>query len=316
MFFAQILEEMLFDFSMDTYKASVMHSGLLCVEALQTIEEVERGNIAEPNIAHVIEELCSNLEKDKIAQSLIKLPIDSILSKLKNKKIPPKDAKSLIELISFNLTPSAYRKRNEEMLAAAITSNSKPAELRRLARSYVTTLTAIGFSSKHILTETLNFFYFNKDRISDNNAIHAFLQRFPGERIEYSVTFRVGQVFSHGTESFAPLGIEISSSAPDPIKQGPHPSFSVEGDLVLYATATNIKARDAYSARSHAEELLKLCGTLVNLFHHKGNTSWQPECVVRETHSGTQRLIKSHTNPMHKCADLIETAAKKSFSSL
>lgn len=310
-FFAQILEEMLFDFSMGTYKASVMHSGLLCVEALQTIEEVERGNIAEPNIAHVIEELCSNLERDKLAQSLIKLPIDSILAKLKNKKIPSKDAKSLIELISFNLTPAAYRKRNEEMLAEAITSNSTPAELRRLARSYVTTLTAIGFSSKHILAKTLDFFYFNKDRISDNNAIHAFFEQFPKEKFEYSVTFRVDQVFSHATESFAPLGIEISPSAPDPVKKGPHPSFSVEGDLVLYATALKVMALDVYSARSRAEELLKLCGTLVNLFHHKGNTNWQPECIVRETISGTQRLIKNHTNPMHKCADLIEAAAKK-----
>ena len=96
LFFAQILEEMLFDFSMDTYKASVMHSGLLCIEALQTINEVEAGNIAEPNIGHVIEELCANLEKDTVAQNLIKLPLESFLGTLRNKKAPTKDVKGEI----------------------------------------------------------------------------------------------------------------------------------------------------------------------------------------------------------------------------
>lgn len=311
LFFAQILEEMLFDFSMDTYKASVMHSGLLCVEALQTIKEVEAGNIAEPNIGHVIEELCANLEKDTVAQSLIKLPLDSFLGTLKNKKAPTKDLKGLVELISFNLTPSAYRNKNEEMIASAIKSNAQPGELRRLARSYITTLTAVGFSAKYILEETLNFFYFSKNRIPDSNAIDEFLAIFQGEKIEYSVTFRVDTVFEHASESFKPLGIEISRSAPEDVKKGPHTAFATEGAQVLYATAQNINSRDVYSARSSAEELLKFCGTLVNLFHHKGNTCWQPECVVRVKSTGTQRLIKNHLNPMHKCADLIEAAAKK-----
>lgn len=62
--FAQTLDEMLFDYSLDTYKASVMHSGLLCREGITTIKQVEAGNIMPPNIHHVTAELCTNLEKD------------------------------------------------------------------------------------------------------------------------------------------------------------------------------------------------------------------------------------------------------------
>lgn len=310
LFFAQILEEMLFDYSMDTYKASVMHSGLLCVEALQTIKEVESGNIAEPNISHVVEELCSNLEKDAVAQSLIKLPLDSFLGTLKNKKTSTKDIKGLIELISFNLTPAAYIAKNKEMIANAIKTNIMPGELRRLSRSYITALTSIGFSSKYILEQTKNFFYFNGNAISSNNSIDDFLEIFPDSFQNYDATFRVDKVFEYASESFEPLGIIISKSAPDEIKNGRYTTFAAEGEQIFYATIKDIKARDVYSARSRAEESLKFCGTLVNLFHHKGNAYWQPECVVHQIETGEQRLIKNHLNPMHKCADLIEAAAK------
>lgn len=311
LFFAQILEEMLFDFSMDTYKASVMHSGLLCAEAIQTIKEVEAGNIAEPNIWHVIEELSANLEKDNVAKVLIKLPLDSLLPILKNRKTPIKNLKSLVELISFNLSAVEYRKKNEEMIASAIKLNAENGEIRRLARSYITTLTAIGFSAKYILEKTLDFFYFSKNRISDNNAIDDFLAIFQEEKIDYSITFRVDRVFEHASEAFKPLGIVISRSAPEEVKQGPYTAFASEGEQVLYATAQNVTSRDVYSARAIAEELLKLCGTLINLFHHKGNPCWQPECVVYDKGKKSQRLIRNHLNPMHKCADLVEAAARK-----
>lgn len=44
-YFVQLTEEMLFDFSLDTYKTSVMHAGLLCNEAIDTIKDIRKGII-------------------------------------------------------------------------------------------------------------------------------------------------------------------------------------------------------------------------------------------------------------------------------
>lgn len=310
LFFAQILEEMLFDFSMDTYKASIMHSGSLSHEVLQTMKEVEAGNIAEPNVGHVIDELCSNLEKDLAAQALLALPLDSFIGILRNKKTSMKELKGLVELIAFGLSPEQYRSKNEELLSNAIKSKSQPSDIRRLARGYVTTLTTIGFSTRHILDVALDFFYFGKNRISGNDAIDDFLLLFPRDRVEYDVVFRVDSIFEYASTAFAPLKVKISRAAPDEAKGGGYAAFEGESDLILYAIIKDIDARDIYSARVLAESRLKLCGTLVNLFHHKGSPGWQPECVVFEKQSKVQKLIKKHTNPMHKCADLIEAAAK------
>ncbi|HDR1892148.1 TPA: hypothetical protein QB628_000993, partial [Pasteurella multocida] len=85
-FFAQLLEEMLFDYTLDTYKPSILNIHSLIEEALEVINEVENGNIKSPNISHVLDELISNLEKDIIAQNLITLPKNEINSLLKNQE--------------------------------------------------------------------------------------------------------------------------------------------------------------------------------------------------------------------------------------
>lgn len=56
-YFAQLLEEMLFDYSLDTYKPSALNTSLLCREALYVIEDIESGVIKRPNLDHVLEEL-------------------------------------------------------------------------------------------------------------------------------------------------------------------------------------------------------------------------------------------------------------------
>lgn len=63
LYFAQLIDELLFDFSLDTYKPSAMNSSLLCVEALEVFKEVEDGNIKRPNFQHVLDELCANLKR-------------------------------------------------------------------------------------------------------------------------------------------------------------------------------------------------------------------------------------------------------------
>lgn len=45
LFFSQILNETLFDYSLDTYKPQALNSRLLCIEALQTIEHIDAGLI-------------------------------------------------------------------------------------------------------------------------------------------------------------------------------------------------------------------------------------------------------------------------------
>lgn len=302
---------MLFDFSLDTYKTSILHAGLLCVEALQTLDEVDAGNIAAPNIAHVAAELYSNLERDPVSIELLPLPVTSFAATLKNPKSTPKEVRSVVELLHVQLSASKYLNKNQELLSAAIKNNCTPAELRRLSRSFITTLTAIGFSAKYIREQSQDFFFFGSNRISGNSAIDEFINIFSESTNNYKVVFRVEKLFEPFSEAFKPAGLEISKSFPAELDQKSHPSFLSPSEQLLFATAANISARDPYTARQIAEKRMKLCSTLLNVFHHKGNPSWLTECIVYNTDSNQVKLVKNPINPMHRCADLVQPIASK-----
>ena len=86
LYFSQLLDELMYEFSLDTYKPSAMNTSLLCKEALQTIHEIDIGNIKRPNLQHILDELSENLKNDLVANELITIDIQGIQAILKNNK--------------------------------------------------------------------------------------------------------------------------------------------------------------------------------------------------------------------------------------
>ena len=287
-----------------------MHTGLLCIEALQTIEQVEAGNIKFPNVLHVTSELCANFEKDPVAQSLVPLPLSAFVPVLKNPKSGLKELTDTLELLAVQLSPAKYRARNEELLTEELLGRQSTQEVRRLTRSYATSLIAEGFSQRYLNETTLQFFYFGQNRIGGPDAIRDFFALFPMERSEYTVVFRVEKIFDHVTNSFSPLNLSITNTLPTDINLSAFPGFSSARKQCLYAIASKVPARDVYSARSKAENLLKLCATLLSIFHHREDPTWLAECIVLGPEKKT-KLVSGPLNSMHKCADLLQSVASK-----
>jgi len=306
-FFAQLLEEMLFDFSLDTYKASVMNTGTLCLEALQTIREVELGNIKAPNIHHVVAELCSNFERDVVAQELVALPTSAYFPTLKNPKTPIKELQHVLELLSFQLSSSGYRLKNEALLKNEICNGQSIPIIRRLARSYITTLIATGVSQKYLTETTLNFFYHGPNRISGPESIENFFACFRHEPEEFTVIFKVESIFEYMKDALGAFDLTIQKELPSNLNLSAFPSFTSK-DAKLYAIVRVKAARDIYSARAGAETRLQLGATLHTLFHHKEHPSWLPECIVVNA-KGEPFRVKKSVNSMHKCADLTKPVA-------
>ena len=314
--FSQLLEEMLFDFSLDTYKASVMHTGLLCAEAIATIGEIESGNIKAPNIWHVNAELCANFEKDPVAQALIPLPPSAFFPALKNTKSPLKEVDTVLRLLQVHMSVEKYRNKTEELLSAEIQGHQSLAQIRRLTRSYITSLVAVGFDQRFIRAEASRFFCYGTNRIANANAIMDFFAVFPMEFLEFNVIFRVDEIFEHLSDALVSMGLVISRNLPAQINLSQYPNFKPANENKLFAIAEKVKARDVHSARSNAEYRLKLSSTLLNLFHHKVNATWRPECIVHDIEKDRYIQISSPINAMHKCSDLLDSVASKRLSLL
>ncbi|MCQ8131058.1 hypothetical protein, partial [Methylomonas rivi] len=118
---AQLLDELLFEFTLDTYKPSAMNTSLLVREALSTIDLIKSGVIKRPNINHVLDELCLNLKKDEVAKSLITVDLGELLDSLYSKNSTYDSLTTTVELLNNQIPLKIYKKRNEELLIKEIT---------------------------------------------------------------------------------------------------------------------------------------------------------------------------------------------------
>lgn len=303
LYFAQILEEMLFDYSLPTYKFSIMHTGSLCSEAITVLDEIHKGNIRAPNINHVAAELAYNLERDEVALSLLSLNVGSFTPVLKNPKSKPNDIRTIVELLSVQLSPLNYKRRNEELLIDEIENSQDFASIRRLARSYLTTLISLGFHQKHLENTVLDFFYHSGNSITDPDSIRDFIEIVNMEPRNFKVIFKTMAIFREVKEASDQLDVTISDDFPSEINLSNLNIFNINTRNETYAI-TEVKAKDYFSAREMGEHRLKTLITLLTLYHHKKQPTWSKDCIVYSIDEDKYKKISCPTNPMEKCVDL------------
>lgn len=210
LFFAQLLDELLFDFSLDTYKPSAMNASLLCLEALETHFEIEQGNVKRPNFQHVVDELCANIEKDEVAKNLLQIDLESIVPVLKNPKSDFHDKRVVVELLARQLNLVKYKDENVALLIDAIESDdSNWSRIRALCRTFVTCLVNLGYSTKYIEERALDYFYYGETAIEGNASVRDFFALFPSARRKYAVVYKGSSQLESLRESAEKLDIAL-----------------------------------------------------------------------------------------------------------
>src|SRR5690606_20567323 len=71
LFFAQTVDEMLFEYTLDSYKPMALNCRLLCIECISTIGEIKDGYMPKKNLQSVLEELKWSLERDIAAKNIL-----------------------------------------------------------------------------------------------------------------------------------------------------------------------------------------------------------------------------------------------------
>ena len=197
-FFYQLLEEMLFDYTLDTYKPSILNLHSLIEEAFEVINEIEKGNIKSPNIIHVLDELVTNLEKDKIANEMISISRKEINSILKNPK--KRENHGVIKntlAIVYNLVNKIKYKKNLELEIINLLQEKEERfkDIRSTTRSYVTFLIYKGYNPNYIRKEVLDFFE-NGESFKEVNNINELFEKFNLKLNTYEVFFVADKTLS------------------------------------------------------------------------------------------------------------------------
>ncbi|HBM2792194.1 TPA: hypothetical protein LU089_005151, partial [Enterobacter hormaechei subsp. xiangfangensis] len=154
--------------------------------------------------------------------------------------------------------------------------------IRKLARSYATTLLNFGFSDKYIYYATLSYFYHDSERIENNSNINNFFKKFPSKTEKYTVIYKASFLFEKLKDACANFKIVIDKEFP--IKEGIFSDNNTRNILSkhdgVYLLLDDIPARDFDSAKAKADHLLKIFGTLFSLFHHKETLDFKDDCLI------------------------------------
>ncbi|EFE8339265.1 hypothetical protein F0D79_19055 [Escherichia coli] len=306
-YFAQLLDEMLFDYTLDTYKPSVMNTPTLGVETLNTIKDVDAGIIQPKNVEHLTDELVHNLSHDRVAQTLLGEAYSAFLNKLKNPKLGAKEKKSIIEMLVIQMPANLYKEKSEELILAELKSPQwERSVIRRLSRNYVSLLLYIGFSQNNLKNLTQKFFYYGDNRITSNADAAGFFSSIKLERKKHKIYFIVEPVFLGAEPTFKRLSLAIEDAPPEEFSDNPFFKNLQRKNIV---SVSNVDALDLYSAREIAENYLKIASSFLNIYHHKDKPTWSNEALVISENDSLK--VSERLNPMKKCKDLKHEKAQK-----
>lgn len=314
LFFAQRMEELLFDYTLDSYKPLSLNPPYLCQEALLILGDIENKIIDKENLNHVLNELKWSIQKDTVAKSLLDAEIDSYV--LLNKETPDKLKKIRLEVLSRTLEPFRYLDKCNELLTAAIQETQKK-NIDKLATTLVTTLINIGISKQHLHSKTLDYFYLdNSVKIQSNDDIAGYLDSIYPCLHNFEVYFICDNLINDVSESIKAFKMKILDAIPNDLQKLAKKNDFVKSKNELYVEIQRIRCGDVYTAREKAERRLDGLKDLFTLFNHKNQIEWKDETLIRQCCLDEPVIIRSPKNSMEKGFDMKPEVASKELNLL
>ena len=294
------MDEIFFDYTLDTYKPPALNAISLCEEAISLIKDIEDDLVDRANLEHVLCELEWSLTADAIIKVMLNAPISKFIRKDEAQRLS--DTKVRLEVLHKTINPYDYIDLCEKTLLVEINGGSKK-EISKIARTYATTLINMGVSKQHVYEQTQRFF-FNGEEIESIQKVEHYFSLISPTSHDYEIYFIVSKLINQVRESIDTFGLQIIDSPPDEILDVAKNNNFKSEDNEVWVQINNIRAYDRHAARKVAEARLDVVRDLFLLFSHKNRIYWRPESIITQCCDEIPVLIRKPKNSMEKCFDL------------
>ncbi len=278
LFFSELVNELLFDYSIPSNRVATLNSHFLCLDAISAINGIENNGVPEGTLKPIAEELFNALKVDPVFSDMENSPLHYFV---KNDKrsfrivdnisemnyTELKNAITSIHTIFFN--DNDYFNSLKRCITSIIIANDTQQQLKlfRLVKSLLTEIINIGYSSQYIYY-VMDCCYWNpKHHISDPNQIELFFDRFTLDYKEFKVVFIVEKSklykyirFSHNIELHDSLDIQSESHKGSQFLNIKKKQAFITVDIESY---------DYYSAAERARNILSLDISIYRLYNHE-----------------------------------------------
>lgn len=310
LFFAQRMEELLFDYSLDTFKPAALNAAALCSEAMLVLTDIELNILDEAHLPHILDELEWSIQSDPVAKSLMEADLGRYIPRHKDTPLPEKKLK--LEVLSGVLNLHRYMNRCIELLQEAISAKSKH-EIDALARTLCTTLINLGQSKCFLYKAVLDYFYYDDGQFDDCiTGFQGFIKRIFPFTHHFNIYFIVTDLINTINEENSHFKVERVDALPEDLV-----AFAKENNFNPHANEViirieEIQSFDIYSAREEAEKKLSEVRDFFILFHHKSQVVWRDEAlVVQLCCEEVPTIVSKPRSSMEKGGDLKPAVASK-----
>lgn len=286
LFFAQLLDEMLFDYTLDSFKPLALNSRTLCIECLTTIDEVRDGFMKEKNLQSVIEELKWSLNRDLAAKEILGAKFDFYLDKLSPTSIRLDALETIVNFLYNSFNERKYLNQIKTLLIESIKDGNRKERISSLTNSFISELINYGYNPNHIYYQNYNFFFNPTKRAKIENVedIKAFIDIFNFEEKEFTVVFIGGIIFRHFSDTLNEFNIVVTKTYHCFSKMPDDKSFQKSRkDDESFIICSKVKAFDHHTAREIAETLIGEITGLFNFYHHKQKPEILDKVVICRT---------------------------------
>lgn len=300
LFFALRCRELVFDYTLDSFKYPALNSSTICKEALSLIQQIEEENFTSKSIIPVLEELIYKLKNDLVVKHLIGEDLSYYVNFGDYSNL--KEIKIKIEILNNKLSQIKYLQFLKSELIKLIEENKEKKIIYELTTSYISTLINIGFSQTYIYS-CINKYFFSTSKVEDFNTLSDFLENFEIKQKNYRCIFKVSNLFDEISKSSNIFDIEILDKLDIETEKLDKNNFlKSKNKNERYLIANKINSLDSMSAKNSAEELINKISNLFVFYHHKNKPEYSNFALVIDENNDAI-LIKEKISAMTKNTD-------------
>ncbi len=306
LFFAQLIEELLFNYSLDIYKVPAFNTKILCKELLQITEETDNPGFGAEDIRPVIEELIQEIQEDPV--------VDEVSPKIKRQLVgmladfsEGDRLRSLVYQL-YGFFETNYIERIGDLLKEKIVSGERQAVVK-MTRVFLTELIDIGYSPEYIFFENKSFFFDGDTgpRIEGYSVLDDFLRNFSSIPKFWYVVFRTGKDFKFFRNFPVHMNVSTATEKPDISFPEEDKNIGIFLDrnfkLANYLTFVDIEAFDGFSARQIAEQKLLMIEKFARFHVHRTDLEWSRAALVYDLEKSTSGIYGKPVSAILKRPD-------------
>lgn len=301
--FANLIDEMTFNYNCDSYKAPALNIISLLDEAHETVLDIENGMIKEEGMRSVLEELTHSFKTDGIMAELLQGMGLSYIGSNTWTNLTNREILNNIVLLKQLGIGTLYFLKLKETLSTLIKAGKEKKKIENLTRIFVTHLKYLGYSEEYIYAVNLHYFFSPGANIADENAVDFYFTLYDDSVKKYKVVNIGNPLFKSLKNAFEKDHDIVDDKLQFPFSDPAINRFTQRRKNAQMFIITQVKAKDPYMARQLSLQRIHRHSRTFRFYHHKDELSIQNECLVIDEISHSVTTIKKPIESIVRCED-------------